>query len=220
MAVVAVGDFETEKIEGLIRKHFEHLKNPDNAPQIPDFPVPDHSETYFSIASDPELSGTGIQIVYKRDRADLKTEGDYREQLKQSLYNTMLNNRLRERTQEKEPPFLGAQIAKTRMIGTMDSVGMYAGVEGQFAEGLKALLVENRRAMEKAYSSELQRAKANMMRRMQTALREKSTQIQQSRARDRAIFTRKSPIPGIETEMELTREHLGTISLSEVNRSG
>lgn len=221
MAVVAVGDFETEKIEGLIRKHFEHLKNPENAPQIPDFPVPDHSETYFSIASDPELSGTGIQIVYKRDRADLKTEGDHRDQLKQSLYNTMLNNRLRERTQEKEPPFLGAQIAKTRMIGTMDSVGMYAGVEeGQFAEGLKALLVENRRAMEEGFTqAELQRAKANMMRRMQTALREKDQRRSSSHVREIVqYFTRESPIPGIEAEMELTTKHLQTISLQEVNR--
>lgn len=221
MAVVAVGDFDKEKIEALIRKHFEHLKNPENAPPVPEFPVPDHDETLFSIATDPELSNTSVQIVYKRDRNDMVTEGDYRNQLKQSLYNTMLNNRLRERTLEKEPPFLGARIAKSRMIGSLDSISMSAGVEeGQYAEGLKALLVENRRAMEAGFTQpELQRAKANMMRRMQTALREKDQRRSSSHVGEIIrYFTSQSPIPGIEIEMQLTRKYLRSISLDEVNR--
>ena len=145
MALIAVGDFETAHIEALIRKHFSHIKNTDEAPPRTQFTVPPHQETLFSIATDPELSNTAINIIYKRDSKPIVTVDDYRRSIAESLYSSMLNARLRERTQEKDPPYLFAATRKQNMIRPVDIVSHVAAVEeGAFAEGLKALLVENK----------------------------------------------------------------------------
>src|SRR4029077_3479619 len=69
MAVVAVGDFDPKKIEAMIIEHFSQLKNPADAPARPKVSVPDHSDTLFSIETDPELSSTTVQITCKHPPA-------------------------------------------------------------------------------------------------------------------------------------------------------
>jgi zinc protease len=51
MAVVAVGDFDVEAIEGLIRQHFEPLAVPEEPAARPVYGVPDHEGTLFAIAT-------------------------------------------------------------------------------------------------------------------------------------------------------------------------
>ncbi len=220
MVLIAVGDFETAHIEALIRKHFSHIKNPDEAPPRTQFTVPPHQETLFSIATDPELSNTAINIIYKRDSKPIVTVDDYRRSIAESLYSSMLNARLRERTQEKDPPYLFAATRKQNMIRPVDIVSHVAAVEeGAFAEGLKALLVENKRARELGFSeAELKRAKANLFRNIQRAYREREQRDSSRHAGELASnFLEQEPIPGIEFEFELTQQLLPTLTLDEVN---
>lgn len=222
MALIAVGDFETDKIEGLIRKHFAHIENPPDAEPRTQNTVPAHDETLFSIATDPELSNTAINIIYKRDSQPMVTEDDYRRGIAESLYSSMLNARLRERTQEKNPPYLFAATRKQNMIRPVDIVSHVAVVEaGAFAEGLKALLVENKRARELGFSdAELERAKANLFRNIQRAYREREQRDSSRHAGELASnFLEQEPIPGIEFEFELTKRLLPLLSLEEVNRA-
>ena len=169
IAIVAVGDFETETIKGLIEKHFAQLTNPEDAPDRPNFQIPGHQETLFSIETDHELSSTSVSIAYKTDKSHMITEGDYRKMLGESLYTSMLNARLRERAQEKDPPYLGASTGKGSFVRAVDMIQQGVAVEeGQFAEGLKALLLENKRARDDGFTqAELSRAKVNMMRGME-----------------------------------------------------
>jgi len=147
MAVVAVGDFDVKQIEALIIEHFSKLKNPPNAPKRPEPAVPDHAATLFSIETDPELSSTSVQIVCKHPMSPDGTAADYRRDIVESLYSRMLNQRLSERVQEANPPYLFAGVGKSSMVRVKDMASQRAGVkEGAYAEGLKALLVESRRA--------------------------------------------------------------------------
>ena len=129
----------------------------------------------FSIETDHELSSTSVSIAYKTEKSEVITEKDYRKMLAESLYSSMLNARLRERAQEKDPPYLGASTRKGSFVRAVDMVQQGVVVEeGQFAEGLKALLLENKRARVDGFTeAELLRAKADMLRSMQRAFKEK-----------------------------------------------
>ena len=223
MAIVAVGDFETEKIKGLIEQHFAHLENPDGAPPRPNFEVPGHEETLFSIETDDELSSTSVSIAYKTDKSHMVTEADYRKALAESLYSSMLNARLRERTQEKDPPYLGASTGKGSFVRAVDMVQQGVAVEeGQFAKGLKALLLENKRARVDGFTqAELDRAKVNRLRSMERAFKEKDQRRSSSHTGELAShFLEQEAPPGIEHELELTKKFLNTLSLAEVSHIG
>jgi zinc protease len=131
----------------LIRERFSRLRNPEQAPPRRAFAVPDHRETLFSIATDPELQSTRVEIVYKRDRDIFRTERDYRRLVVENLYTSILNFRLQERAQQSNPPYLAAQIGKSSGTRTKDIVIQVALVkEGQYEDGLCAHLVDARRA--------------------------------------------------------------------------
>ena len=116
MAVVAVGDFDPKKIEALIVEHFAKLTNPPDSPKRTAPAVPDHAGTLFSIETDPELSSTSVQIACKHPVSPDGTAVDYRRDLVESLYSRMLNQRLSERVQEANPPYLFAGVGKSRMV--------------------------------------------------------------------------------------------------------
>ena len=223
MAVVAVGDFDPRKIEALIIEYFGKLKNPADAPARPKPLVPDHSDTLFSIETDPELSSTTVQIACKHPVSPDGTAADYRRDLVESLYSRILNQRLNERVQEANPPYLYAGVSKSRMVRVKDMASQYAAVkEGLFAEGLKALLVESRRARRDGFTSaELARAKTETLRGIERSYEERDKTESSAYVREYVSnFLQDEPIPGIAEELKLNRRFLSEITLDEINRAG
>ena len=221
MAVIAVGEFEKERIERRITETFSDLENPPDGPERREWPVPDHSETLFSIETDPELQGSVVQIAYKRPPAPQGTAGAYRDSIVERLYTGMLNRRLDERLQEADPPYLYAAMVKAPLVRVKDMVLQVAQVkDGAFAEGLRALLLEARRVREHGFTpSELARLKADFLRSMEAAHAEKDkTESGIYAAEYTRNFLQNEPIPGIDRELELHRAFLPGISLEEVDR--
>ena len=72
-AVAAVGDFDISVIEGLIKDHFSKLTTPAAEREKKNFAIPEHSDTYFAIASDKEASYTTVSVYYKRDPEIVKS---------------------------------------------------------------------------------------------------------------------------------------------------
>ena len=220
MAVIAVGDFESEVMEDLIRKHFSGLVNPPNAPEREEFPVPDHEETLFSIQTDPELPYALIQIVYKHPPAQGATRGDYRRSLVESLYTAMMNARLSERLQSANPPYLAATVGKLQLARSKDLFLQGAAVkEGAYEEGLTALLLEAERVKRDGFTAtELARTKTATLRSYERAYNERDKSQSAGYAAELIRhFLVDEPIPGIEVELELVREFLEGVTLDEVN---
>ena len=223
MAVVAVGDFDAKQIEAMIINHFGKLKNPDDAPPRPAPMVPDHPETLFSIETDPELSTTSIEIACKHPVSTQGTAADYRRDLVNSLFSGMLDQRLGERVQEANPPYLQAGVGKMRMVRVKEMAIQQAAVkEGLFAEGLKALLLESRRARRDGFTrAEFDRAKTQWLRGMERAFEERNKTGSTSYVREYVSnFLEGESIPGIAEELAMTRRFLADIKLDEVNRAG
>lgn len=222
MAVVAVGDFDPARIRTLIHTHFGGLTNPASPRSRESFPVPDHEETLFAPATDPEASRSTLQIIYKHPVTRTETIADYRRDLVESFYNLMLNKRLSELTQKATPPFLSAYSAKGRYVATKDAYAQHARVqEGQYVDGLNALLLESERVQRHGFTqSELDRSRVELRRQIETSYKEREkTQSSDYASEYIGHFLRGEPIPGIDIELALYNQTAPGITADEVSRA-
>ncbi len=220
MAVIAVGDFDPESIQKLIRQHFSGLEMPEEVRPRETYPVPDHEGDLFAITTDPEAAMTSVGVYSKMPKQTRGTVGDYRDQLVEQLYHGMVNARLSELTQEADPPFLYGVSASAGIVRSRDFYIQAAGVrEGQVIRGLEALLTEAERADRHGFTqTELDRLKADLLRAYEQAYVERDKRESGSLAAEyMRHFLEQEPIPGIEMELEIVREFLPTISLDELN---
>ncbi|MEE9133191.1 MAG: insulinase family protein [Gemmatimonadota bacterium] len=221
MAVIAVGDFDKSVIEELIQKHFAGIPMPENPRERPVFPVPDHDETLFAIATDPEATMNSVNVYWKQALRDESTVGAYRQSIVENLYNRMFNARLFELTQEADPPFLGAFSGQGRFIGSKEIYILGAGVaENGIERGLEAVLTEAERVDRYGFTeSELEREKRELLRNMEQAYAEREKTESSSYASEYVrSFLYDEPIPGIAYEFELHKELVPGIQLQEINR--
>jgi zinc protease len=84
-AVVAVGDFDPDRIEALIKQNFGSIPRPKNAPERKSFDIPDHAETLVEVTTDPEATGISVVVEYKRPPVARETVADMRQTLVDGL---------------------------------------------------------------------------------------------------------------------------------------
>jgi zinc protease len=220
MAVVAVGDFDPDEIEATIRGLFVDLTTPPDAPERPTFEVPDHAETRFAIATDPEQPITSVTLLYKADAARTETVGDFREDLVDGLYVQMINARLREITRQPGAPFLGGSAFHSRFVRPTDVFGMGAAVqEGGVPRAVDALLTEAARVRLHGFTEgELERARADMLRGFRRAFEERETTLSRVYAeRYVSHFLEGQAVPSAELRYRLAGELIAEISLAEID---
>jgi zinc protease len=220
MAVVAVGDFDPAVVEGLIRTHFSGLQADPEAPERPEFGVPGHAETLFTISTDPEATNSTVSILYKRPAQEEGTIGAYRRGLIESLYNGMLNNRLFEVGQRPDAPFAFAAAGQGALARGTEIYQLFAGVpEGGITRGMEAILTEAERVARHGFTAtELERQKVEVLRSFERAFAERENQESRSLASEYIRhFLQNEPIPGIEAEYMLAQALLPSIGLEEVN---
>ena len=221
MAVVAVGDFDPDWIQGLIHRHFEGLQGPEIERPRPAVPVPGHEETLFSIATDPELTLSNVSVTWKLPLSEDVTHGDYRRTFVEQAYNSMFNFRMFEITQSSEdPPFLGAGSGKGRFVRESDVYQLGATVkDGEIEEGLERVMVEAERVARYGFTaSELERQKADVLRSYERAYTERDKRESSRLASEYVrVFLNGEPTPGIEYEYALARRFVPAIGLDDVN---
>ena len=221
MAVIVVGDIEPAKAEEMIRKHFSGLKNPTNERKREMTPVYPYTKSEAIIATDKEATGNFVAINYPYKTKQASTSvGDYRNDLIERIYTSLLNQRLQELTQNANPPFLSAFVEFDAYARGYD--GFSAGVNvgtGDITKGLTALVDEVERSRRFGFTkSELERATKNVFSFYERVFnnRDKTESINYT---DEYIqhFLQQEPSPGIEKEFEYVKQFLPTITLEEVN---
>ncbi len=220
MAVIAVGDFDPEKMEKAIRSQFSSRHNPAHPRPRTLYPVPDPDQILTPMSTDPEASWTRVAVYYKIQHEGRSTARDYRQHLVERLYHTMVNNRLDELRRNPDPPFLFAFSTSGSFVRTRDVLFQTASVqEARLATGLDALLVELARVDKHGFNpTELERSKKEMLRFYEQAYKERDKQ-------DSGLFTDEilraflegESMPGIEFELGLVQRFLPTITIDEVN---
>ena len=221
-AVIAVGDFDPAVIEAQIKKHFSGLKMPANPPKRVAPTVPPNKEPLIAVASDKEATGSDIELMFKLPAEKTKTVADYRRNLMERLYMSMLNQRLEEISQKPDAPFLGAGASKGNFIGrTTEAFTLGANVkDGGIDRGLEALLTEAKRVDQFGFlQSELDRAKQNLLRGYERAYAERDKTLSASFVQEYVgNYLNSEPIPGIDYEYKLAQQLVPEITLADVNK--
>ena len=221
MSIIAVGDFQADSIAALIQKTFSEIPKVPNPMPRTVYPVPDHGETLFAIATDPEATRSSVGVYFKQPVVPEGSVDAYRQSLVKGLFNGMFNQRLHELTKKPDAPFLSGYSQQGRFVRSKAFYVLGAGVqEGGIKRGLEALLVEARRVEQFGFTlSELERQKADMMRNIEQAYRERDKSQSRGFASEyvRHVLVGE-PIPGIEKERDLYQAFLPSISLDEINQ--
>lgn len=224
MAVIVVGDINVDEMEAKIKAHFGKYQNPANEKERKSFDIPNHKETFVSVSTDKEATSANVQIIYKDDKNSepTTTVGDYRDDLINRLFSSMLNNRLEEYTNEATPPFVYGYSFHGSLLGrTKDAFQSFAmTAEDKQLEALKVLAIENERARRFGFTqSELDRTKTETLAYYEKAYNDRDKNNSSAYlGRYQTHFLEGEAIPSTEYTYNLVQELLPSITLEEVNK--
>ncbi|OFX73867.1 MAG: hypothetical protein A2X12_08460 [Bacteroidetes bacterium GWE2_29_8] len=220
MAVVAIGDFDIDKIEKQIKDKFSKIPKQKNPKPLLSFEVPDHKETLVVKATDKEAPYTLVQVYYKHPSEKNEKIADYRRNIVYGLYSGMLNQRLNELTKKANPPFVYAYSYYGNLVKTKDTYASVAMVkENDILIGLEVMSDENEKVKRFGFTqTELDRQKSDVLRNMETSFNERNKNESANYASEYVRnFLNNEPIPGIEFEYEIYKKYVPTITLEEIN---
>ncbi|UOX34385.1 insulinase family protein [Flavobacterium sediminilitoris] len=223
MSVVVVGDIDVAEMEKKIKDHFSSYKNPKKEKPRKMFEVPNHKETFIAVESDKEAAFSQVRLLYKDYTEPKKTVtvGDFRTELIEGLFSTMLNNRLEEKQNSPTPPFTygytyhGGTFARNKEA--FQSFAMVA--QDKQLDALKVLIEENERVRKYGFTeSELERAKTKYLNQVERQYNERDkTESENYVWAMQSNFLEQEPAPSIEWTFAAMKQLLPTISIKETN---
>ena len=224
--VIIIGDIDVNQIENRLKEMFADIPAPVNPAERVYFPVADNAEPIVSIATDPEETNYNISVFYKHDIVPFNERGDIQYWMKgyiDELVSTMYNNRMEELTQKANPPFIfGYGYYGTFFVSnTKDAwTGLaYAKDKDGIDEALNAIVAENKRMQQYGFTaSEFERAKADLMKRIENEYDERDKQ-ETSRYFYPILshFLTNEPLLGIENEYMLLGQIMPMLPVEAIN---
>lgn len=220
-AVIAVGDFDPKQVVEQIKFNFSSLRNPSPAKPQPQYTAAPTVGTAVKIATDKDFNYTLFQVVIKHPQAIVKTQADYLQSMRITLFNQILNSRVTELTKIPSPPILFGQAAYSEFLGRQDAFSALAVVKGTqgLETGVKALMAEVLRARKFGFTiTELERAKQIALAQITNAYNAKDNTPPANFAGDyERNFISRQAIPGLDYEYNYYINNIGKISLDEMN---
>jgi zinc protease len=220
MAVVAVGDVDTQQIEAAIRADFGPLKARGPAAKMPDNKIPTPRELRVSVVADPEVTQSTVQILRQRPREREGRVGDYRRDLVERLMQDMFNERFGELVRKPEAKFLGAGASGGSLGRSIETFTIGARVQdGRIEDGMVAADVEAKRVRDFGFSaSELERAKKWIAAAYERAYNERDKGESGAFAQEAlSYFLESEPAPGVAYEYQLVQQLLPGITVAETS---
>jgi zinc protease len=221
MAVIVVGDIDPAKAEAMVKKHFEGLTNPATPRKREYADVPPYTASQAMVVTDKEATNNRVAINYPAfKKAAAVTVGDYRHDLVQHMFVSMLNERLQELTQKEDPPFIyGGADFDSYARGYESFNAMAAAGTGDAQKALEALTEEIERVKRFGFTApELQRAKKSVLAEYERTYNNRAkTESADYVEEYMNHFLIQESIPGIEKEYEYVKAMLPAITLDEVS---
>jgi zinc protease len=219
MAIVAVGDFETDRILELIHQHFDEDWGPEEKRELIESDVEPHDETLYSFLADEELTNSSVSIMLKYPNSPIRTMDDYREATASGLVRSMFADRLEELQNRNEADFTMSWLFDRQLSPNWAawSISVYAA-DGELEPALAQVLTEWKRVREHGFTqTELDREKVSMLRGAETRYKDRENQNSGRLARRiTSVFQGRSVLPGPEWTLETYKELLPQIELAEL----
>lgn len=99
-SVVIVGDFEPDAMLDLVKQYFGAIPARVDPRPREDFSVPANLAPQAIVTTDPEYPSNMLQVMWKKDVQRVNNFGEYYNNLKGTLFYTMLNHRLEENSKK------------------------------------------------------------------------------------------------------------------------
>ncbi len=225
-AVIVVGDIDVDYTVKKIKEMFGSIPAPAaNAAKVVDEPAPDNPEAIIVVDKDKEQRMNVVQVAWKHD-AYPEAEKNSVEYLlidyAKWCINHMLNERLNDKAQEADCPFIQASAYDGNYIfaKTKDAFNLsILPKEGKMAEAVKAATVEALRAQKFGFTAtEYARAKAEYLSQLEKQYNERNKIDNDNFGRQCASnFLEKEPLTSIETEYELMSQVVPMIPVDAIN---
>lgn len=226
-SLVIVGDVDVDKMEASIKTMFADIKAPVNPTERVYDAVPDNEAPIVSIVSDKENSTSQILLFYKRDvvPAQQKVGFDYLVyDLMNDMISIMLQNRLEEKMQEANPPYVyvGVDNSEYLIAQTKDALQLMAIAKpGDSKTAIETLIREASRVKRFGFTEgEYERAKATYLSNLEKRYNERDKQRSSYYITQYVNhFLRQEPIPDITslyTSMQQLMPHVPLTAINQV----
>ena len=225
-AIVVVGDIDVDYTEAKIREMFSGIPLQANAAQVEDYPIPDNKEPIIIVEKDKEQPYSITMIMFKHDvvEKELKNDVNYLviNYAKQAI-SQMLNQRLTEKAQESDCPFMQAYAYDNSYMGanTKDAFTFISvPKEGMTEAATEAVLIEALRAAKHGFTAtEYARAKEEILSRIEKKYNQRDKVNNETYAREYCSnFTQNEPIPSIEDYYQLMNMIVPNIPVELINQ--
>lgn len=221
-AVIVVGDIDPAIAEQEIIKHFSQFKNPvSEVPRPAIISIAERIQNTGMVLTDKEQTLKILQVFNYIEKAKpITTWADYKETVVEGLFNSLINQRLTELTQQADPPFLFGSTAFQNFIRGYRSFISIAAIGDKPVKNAIDALVTTTEAVRKYgfLAPELERGKMNLLNQTEKAFNDKdkteSAVLVQGYINN---YLTASPAIGIANRYAFIKQVLATITLEEVN---
>ena len=225
--IIVVGDIDVDQIENKIKNLFADIEMPENPAERIYYPVPDNKEPIITLEKDKEQTSVLIYLYNKHEAVpnEAKTTVDYLiYNYTRGIISQMLDARLNEMRQKPNPPFIyaGTYDSNFYMAKTKDA---FTGIATCPDNGIETALAALYREIERAHrfgftASEYARAKAEYLRHLESAYKERDKQKNGAYVDEYVRhFIDNEPIPGIEQEYAIMNQIVPLIPVDAVNQT-
>jgi zinc protease len=219
-AVVVVGDFDVNVVEGFIKKYFSTIPKPNKPTVRPIAEIPLAGGTDMAIVTDKEQPYPLVQIMYKQPERKEITGIDRKMQIAISLFNSMLGQRIQELQQKADPPFQFGASNYGGFIGNIDAFNVFTVAKGDKVElAMKTILDVNAQVQKFGFTStEFDRAKKQYMTRLEKSFAEKDKTDSESFVEELVgCFLNDVVMTDIEFDLNFAKQHIESIKIDEIN---
>lgn len=219
-AIIIVGDIDVNEAEKLVKAKFSDLQNPINERARTRYKIPLTGKSQFIAVTDKEETATTLEVIMKHTAPGLKTEQDYLESVKRNLLSQLMDAwRNAQLSREVNPSYIGLSMGINGFLNNLDAFTFAVSVkEGYLQQGFEQTwsMLEGIRRYGFT-QQELERAKQNYLRNLQSAVMEqgKSPSISYVKEYQR-LFLNGEVSPGIAWEYQFTKSHIPGISLADI----
>ena len=221
MALVAVGDFDGPTVESMIRERFAVYENPPSPRTRTKFEVPGLQEEQYIFVTDPEETITAIEILNRYTPFSLLQPDDYRNSLIDTLFYSMINQRLFELVQNPEPPFItaGTYSSSFTRWTQHSGVSILSEIDG-IEQALHSISREFERLRRHGFlQSELDRARQQELSSYESFWKERDTlEHGQYLGSLQEHYLTGQPLPSIDWEWKTIQRLMPGITLSDFDR--
>lgn len=221
-AIIIIGDIDVNRMEAQVKKVMGEIPMPKNPAERIYYELPDNKGALYALVTDKEATSTYIRLQFKYDivKPENKDINYLKNLYVEDLFSIMINNRINERLQKDNPPFIFEMVFFAPVVRTKNAANIYIGFK---ENNWETALREGSRIVERVRDfgfteGELKRAKIQQLRNLEDRLKKQDKRNNDSYAMEiKDHYLISSPVPGINYEFEFVKNIIPTVKLDEVN---